>query len=308
MALILTKRPTIAKYPEFTKLQLKHKRVFDRYAHRFGYYCDFNFANLFSWDIDDNVNISFLNSNLIIRRQDYVKGKYFYSLLGSNKIDETLEELLEDVKVLNFVPDVVVRNIKNKEEFRITSERDNYDYIFNVKDLVELKGKKYKNVRNRLNKFKKEFADYDKLSVVTTSVVNLDRFKCFQDVFYTWEISKGLCENETDREKRALNRLLEHSHYLNLLIIEIKLGDELVAFSINNIASPGYAVTHFEKAIKIHKYFTSYVIHECAKMQDRFGINTVNWEDDLGYPGLRQNKSSYRPTEMLNKYQIRFKK
>jgi hypothetical protein len=109
------------------------------------------------------------------------------------------------------------------------------------------------------------------------------------------------------REKRALNRLLEHSRELNMLIIEIKLGDKLVAFSINNIASPGYAVTHFEKAIKIHKYFTSYVIHEVAKMQDKFGIKIVNWEDDLGFPGLRQNKSSYRPTKMLNKYQIRLK-
>jgi hypothetical protein len=92
-----------------------------------------------------------------------------------------------------------------------------------------------------------------------------------------------------------------------LLIIEIKLGNELVAFSINHIAAPGYAITHFEKAIKIHKYFNSYVIYQVARLQDEFGCKKVNWEDDLGFPGLRQNKSSYHPAEMLNKYQIRRK-
>ncbi len=303
----LTRKPAIAIYPKFSKLQLKHKRVFDKFAHKYGFYCDFNFSNLFSWDVDDDVGVSMLNGNLIIRRQDYVKGKYFYSITGCNKIDDSLSTMLKSVKELNFVPEIVVQNIQNKDKFVIKNERDNYDYIFNVKDLVEIKGNKYKNVRNRLNKFMKEYPDYNKLNVSTTSVVNLDRFKCFQDVFYTWKTSKGLNDKETEREKKALNRLLEHSHELNLLIIEIKLGDELVAFSVNNIAAPGYAVTHFEKAIKIHKYFTSYVIHECAKMQDKFGIKTVNWEDDLGFPGLRQNKSSYRPAEMLNKYQVKLK-
>lgn len=303
----LTRKSAIATYPKFSKLQLNHKKVFDKFTHKYGYYCDFNFSNLFSWDVDDDVAVSMLNKNLVIRRQDYVKGKYFYSITGGNNIDESLRVLLENNRELNFVPEIVIQNIKNKDDFVINNERDNYDYIFHVKDLVELKGNKYKNARNRLNKFKKEFNDYNKLCVSTTSIVNIERFKSFQDVFYTWETAKGLSEEETLREKKALNRLLEHSHYLNLLIIEIKLGNELVAFSVNNIASPGYAVTHFEKAIKIHKYFTSYVIHECAKMQDKFGIKTVNWEDDLGFPGLRQNKSSYRPAEMLSKYQIKLK-
>lgn len=303
----LNHQSAIATYPEFTKLQIKHKKIFDKFAHKYGYYCDFNFSNLFSWDVDDDVGVSLLNNNLVIRRQDYVKGVYFYSILGNNKIDSSLITLLKTIGKLNFVPDVIVRGIKNKDKFDIKSERDNFDYIFNIKDLIELKGNKYKNARNRLKKFEREYENLDKLSVSSTSVVNLKRFKNFQDVFYTWEQAKGLSDKDTMREKRALNRLLEHSRELNMLIIEIKLGDKLVAFSINNIASPGYAVTHFEKAIKIHKYFTSYVIHEVAKMQDKFGIKIVNWEDDLGFPGLRQNKSSYRPTKMLNKYQIRLK-
>ncbi len=305
--LTLHRKALIAKYPEFSKLDIKQKPVFDKFSHKHGYYCDFNFANLFSWNIEDDVCVATLNNNLILKRQDYVAGKYFYSILGNHKIDDSLVKLLSEVKVLNFVPEIVVDSIKKKEKFEIEPERDNYDYIFNVKELIELRGKKHKNARNRLNKFKKEFEDYDKLSVTTTSVVDLHKFKTFQEVFYTWKDGKGLTEDKVEREKKALNRLLKNSKDLNLLIVEIKLKNKLVAFSINNIASPGYAVTHFEKAIKIHKYFTTYVIHECAKMQDKFGIKTVNWEDDLGFPGLRQNKSSYRPTEMLSKYQIKLK-
>lgn len=304
---VSTKRPLIASYPRFSKLQIKQKPIFDDFAHKYGYYCDFNFANLFCWDIDEDVQVSLLNGNLVVRRQDYLRGEYLYSILGNKKIDESLAQLLKNTEVLNWVPEIVVKNIKDKNRFVIENDRDSHDYVFNVKDLVELKGNKYKNARNRLNKFKKEFERYDELEVTTTSVVDLDRFKCFQDVFYTWKKGKGLNEKETARERKAIDRLLEHCHKLNMLIIEIKLGNKLVAFSVNNIASPGYAITHFEKAIKIHKYFNAFVVHEVARMQGNFGIQIVNWEDDLGFPGLRQNKSSYRPKEMLNKYQITLK-
>lgn len=301
----LTKKPAIAKYPNYSKLQIKHKKIFDTYSNKYGYYCDFDFIDLFAWDLDDNVGVSILNKNLVVRRQDYLNGTEYYSIIGSNKIDDSLSELLRKTSELRLVPKVVVDNIKNPHKFIIENDRDSYDYIYNVKDLVELKGNKYKNIRNRLSNFKREYPDYNKLEVSTTSIVNLDRFKNFQDVFYAWTKDKNLSDRKTRREKIALNRLLSHSDSFDLLIIEIKLGNELVAFSINHIAAPGYAITHFEKAIKIHKYFNSYVIYQVARLQDEFGCKKVNWEDDLGFPGLRQNKSSYHPAEMLNKYQIK---
>ncbi|HPV57096.1 MAG TPA: phosphatidylglycerol lysyltransferase domain-containing protein, partial [Tenuifilaceae bacterium] len=221
--LTLHRKALIAKYPEFSKLDIKQKPVFDKFSHKHGYYCDFNFANLFSWNIEDDVCVATLNNNLILKRQDYVAGKYFYSILGNHKIDDSLVKLLSEVKVLNFVPEIVVDSIKKKEKFEIEPERDNYDYIFNVKELIELRGKKHKNARNRLNKFKKEFEDYDKLSVTTTSVVDLHKFKTFQEVFYTWKDGKGLTEDKVEREKKALNRLLKNSKDLNLLIVDIKL-------------------------------------------------------------------------------------
>jgi hypothetical protein len=308
---LLTKKPAvknaIALYPKFSKLDLKHKPIFDQFANKFGHYSDFNFISIFSWDTKNDTKVSMLNNNLVISMPDYITGKTCYSMIGDNKIDESLKALLTKTDNLKLIPEVIVKNIKNPKKFIVTEDPDNHDYIYLVKNLIELKGQKYKDIRNKISKFKREYQGFDKFHVSTTSIVNLDRFKCFHDVFYRWSKDKDLTDEEFKLEKTAIYRLIEYSKEFNLLIVEIKHGEELLAFSINEIVAPGFAITHFEKAIKIHKYFNSYVVEQAAKLLNDFGCEKVNWEQDLGLPGLRQSKSCYCPTEMLNKYQVKLK-
>jgi hypothetical protein len=228
-------------------------------------------------------------------------------MIGNNKIDESLKVLLAKTDNLKLIPEVVVKNIKKTKNFIISEDPDNHDYIYKVKDLVELKGHKYKDIRNKISNFKREYPGFSKFQVSTTSKVDLARFKCFHDVFYRWSKDKDLTDEEFILEKTAIYRLIEHSKEFNLLIVEITYGEELLAFSINEIVAPGFAITHFEKAIKIHKYFNSYVVEQVTKLLDDFGCQKVNWEQDLGLPGLKQSKSCYCPTEMLNKYQVKLK-
>ena len=63
----------------------------------------------------------------------------------------------------------------------------------------------------------------------------IERFKCFHDVFYRWSKDKDLTEEEFGLEKIAIYRLVEHSKDFNILIVEFRLGDELIGFSINEI-------------------------------------------------------------------------
>lgn len=309
---LLAKKPksinAIADYPKFSKLSLKHKPIFDQFANEFGHYSDFNFISIFSWDTKGDTKVSMLNNNLVIKMPDYITGEDLYSVIGNHIIDQTLKILFKDTKTLKLVPEVVVDSIKKKADFKILEDKDNHDYIFNVKDLFELKGQKYKDIRNKISRFKREYPGFDKFQITTTSVVNIDRFKSFHDVFYRWSKGKDLTDEEFILEKTAIYRLIEHSKEFNLIIVEIKLGEELLAFSINEIVAPRFAITHFEKAIKIHKYFNSYVVKQAVKLLYDFGCEKVNWEQDLGLPGLRQSKSCYCPAEMLNKYQINLNK
>lgn len=303
-----TRQKPIVTYPKFSKLDISHKKTFDYYALKFGHYSDFNFTSIYSWDTKSDTEVSKLNSNLIIKMPDYITGEDLCSVIGNSKIDDTLRVLLNNSKTLKLIPEVVVKAIKNKEDFKVTEDIDNHDYIFNISDLANLPGHKYKTIRNKISKFKRDFTDFEKLSVSTTSVVDIERFKCFHDVFYRWSKDKDLTEEEFGLEKTAIYRLVEHSKDFNILIVEFRLGGELIGFSINEILTPGYAIAHFEKAIKIHKYFNAYMVQQVAQMMENFGAKKVNWEQDLGLPGLRRSKSNYCPTEMLNKYQVSLNK
>jgi len=294
----------IATYPEFSKLNINHKLILDNYAKKYGHYSDFNFISVFSWDTKNDTEISELNGNLVIKMPDYITGKGIYSLIGSSDIDRSLDALLAKTDVLKLVPEVVINNIKYPDNFNITEDQDNHDYVFNVKDLVDLCGLKYKDIRNKINKFKREYPGFEKFDITATSVLDIDKFKSFHDVFYRWSRDKDLSEKEFELEKTAIYRLVEYSKEFNLLIVEIRHKGELLAFSFNEIVEPGYAITHFEKAIKIHQHFNSFVVHEVSSFLAEFGCKKVNWEQDLGLPGLRRSKSDYCPSEMLNKYKI----
>lgn len=296
---------TIEKFPKFSKLDISQKRIFNKYAEKFGHYSDFNFTSIFTWNTDDNSEISMLNENLVIKMPDYITGEECYSILGNTKMDESLSDLLKMTPILKLVPDCTVNSIWNKSNFDITEDEDNHDYIYLVKNLVELKGKQYKDTRNKLSKFKREYSDYPNLKVSTTSIVDVDRYNSFEQVFLIWSKNKNLTDEEFELEQIAINRLLKYSKDLNLLIVEVSLNDQLIAFSINEIVESGYAICHYEKSIKMHEFFNTYLVEQVAKYLDHFGCEKVNWEQDLGLPGLKRSKHSYGPIEKLKKYQIK---
>ena len=45
--------------------------------------------------------------------------------------------------------------------FTFTEDRDYFDYLYLRTDLAALKGKKYQSKRNHINKFKKQYPDYE---------------------------------------------------------------------------------------------------------------------------------------------------
>ncbi|NTW62246.1 DUF2156 domain-containing protein [Candidatus Saccharibacteria bacterium] len=295
---------TIADYPSFTKLTIDHKEIFDDFGRRHGHYCDFDFVDLFAWDIDSDVEVSMLNGNIVLKRREYLAGREYYSIFGVTRIDESLTELLTATKELELVPGVVVDSIKDLKKFNIVENRDSFDYIYDVDDIVNLNGTGYKKIRNKLNKFRREYGDIHKLKTVCSCSTDNEKSLSLRRVFEKWGSSRGLLSADTQRELSAFDRMMQYCNILGLFIVEVWLGDDLLAFSVNHVAEPGYAITHFEKVKKVHDYFSTYVVNEVAKQQKILGCDEVNWEDDLGFPGLRQSKSSYCPKKMLKKFNI----
>lgn len=295
---------SLPEFPQFAKLDIAHKAVVESITSRFEPYSDFNFTSLFSWD-DDTSEVCLLNGNLVIKLADYITGRPVYSLLGENDVDTSLHALLSHAEVLSLVPGVTIKNIKNPDQFNFSEDRDNFDYIYELRELAELPGGALKKKRNKANGFSGSFKSR---SLDTRSSILTDRQASdVEHVFSQWASSPGKSVEEIKSEHRALTRLVEHANFFDVYLMELVLDDQVIAFSINEKINSHYALCHFEKALpdyhkgNIYTYLSQQVARELLKL----GCLYVNWEQDLGLPGLRKSKQSYNPRAFLKKYHLR---
>lgn len=175
-----------------------------------------------------------------------------------------------------------------------TEDRDSFDYVYSVKDLTELSGKKYHGKKNHVNKFKRLY----NWSYMPLTKEMADR--CL-DVFCRWcklkgEEKKGCCE-----EYEAVNELVSNWDKLDVKGGSIFVDDKMVAFSIGEQLNPNMAVIHFEYAD--NEYDGVFPM-----INQQFLINCwqdyeyVNREEDMGIEGMRKAKESYRPVLLVPKY------
>jgi hypothetical protein len=298
----------IPLFPSFKKLDISDKEAIQQITHKFEPYSDYNFVSLFSWDTDEEIRISQLFNNLIVLFVDYLTGEKFYSFIGSDQVDETIERLIKHAKhggidsTLRLVPEVVVKHIRNPHKYIIEEDRDSFDYILSVGDLIELKGKKYHPKKNFIQRYKKA---YEASTHVRPLVLSDSKTKQeVIDLFYEWEKSRGKTRKETENELKAIKKLLDHSHLLDIQAIGLFINNELKGFALNELISDEHGIAHFEKVDLSHVGIFQYLKHQSALMFHKQGKKYMNIEQDLGLEGLRKSKLSNHPAYFLKKYTV----
>lgn len=295
----------INEYPYFSKLELPLKEEICRITGRFQPFSDFNFTSLFCWDVDNTTEVSLLNDNLVIRMPDYLDGHLIYSILGDHMVEESVIQLLSEVDKLELVPESVVRQLSNPQNYNLEEDRGSFDYIYRLEHLAEAAGSKYKKKRNKANVFIK---DHSHLELEVRTVKNPDQahLEVIRQIDRHWATQNPREEGDILSERRALDNLLDNFSAFEAMIFEVVVDGEIKAFSINEIVDEQYAICHFEKALKVHhENIYTFLAFETAKLLiQETGCKWVNWEQDLGLEGLRRAKSSYHPDHMLRKYSV----
>ncbi len=300
-------KPTtmISCFPNFSKLSLDHRDKINLLTKNFAPYSDFNFTSLFSWNVDGSTEISILNDNLVIRLPDYLDGSSVYSILGSSKIEESLDSLLSITDCLKLVPEVVIDSLVAKQRYLIAEDRDSFDYIYNLKHLTELTGEHYKKKRNKHNVFVNDHQDLE-LQVRVIDKLDSRHKEHLKQVDLLWADHNSRSDGDIIPERKAIAKLLDNFSSLQLAITEVVVEGEIKAFSINELMDGNYTICHFEKALKVHhQHINNFLVIQVAKQLHAAGKNWMNWEQDLGLEGLRRSKLSYRPSTMLKKYIVK---
>ena len=289
----------IAHFPDFTPLRLEHKSEIEKITNEFEPYSDFNFVSLFSWDTNDNTQVSTLHGNLVIKLKDYTSDKTIYSLIGKTKIHESVEALLEMTGELNLVPEIVADQVPSSG-YLMDEEEDNFDYIYKLVDLAELNGNGYKKKRNKINQFTNELQEV--VTVETLTDIDEGLLEEIEGVFVQWCFEGGKPPKTTVDEGVAILRACRNLKELDLHITTVRIKGKLKAFSVNEMVGDNYAVCHFEKTVMAHNNIGPFIVQQVAQYLVKKGCIYVNWEQDLGIAGLRQIKRSYLHSSFLKKY------
>lgn len=292
----------IKHFPLFSKLSIENKDEITSLTSAFAPYSDFNFTSLFCWDTDNTTEVSILNGNLVIKMADYISNETLYSIIGDNNIDESLGILLEITPKLKLVPEIVVESIKNHSVYDVFEDRDQFDYVYPLASQANLLGGHYKVKRNKINKFMRTYED--KLSLKKIHFNDPAMKQEIHNIFLQWSDERKRAGEEVRREAETLNKLFDYGKHFTLVGVLVFLDGVCIGFSINEIIHMDYAICHFQKSILTFEHSDVFLTNLVAKELKHFGCKYVNWEQDLGLPGLRELKESYGQEFFLKKYVI----
>lgn len=300
----------IPKFPEFKKLELSDQGDIEKISSQYPPYSDFNFGNIWAWDIHGNVRISALNNNLIILLDNFRTEKKVYSFLGNHQLPNTLENLFSFLDENNnigasvgFVPEDSIKGI-DLNKYTIEIDFNACDYIYDLEQLATYPGNKFSKKRKRLTTFLHDYRD------ITTRIIDLSNEQIKNSILglvYHWAQGK---DNDEDislllsREYRAINRFLNIS-LDNSVCLGVYNSNKLVGFNIMLVLPNKESMGLFIKYDKTFVGINEFIMRDSAEYLLRNGCDYVNGQEDLGITGLRISKNSYNPIKMLRKYTIK---
>jgi hypothetical protein len=189
------------------------------------------------------------------------------------------------------------------QKVRISPDRDQFDYIYDAKALIELAGNRFHKKRNLLNQFLKNY-DYAYEDLSASGVA------AAMDMQADW-CGWRECDSDAalDNENTAIKNVMRHWADLDGLVGGgIRVNGEMVAYTIAEPLEDDTLVIHFEKANTDYKgvYQAIHQMFLARAAAVRPAIHYVNREQDLGDAGLRRAKESYQPIGFLEKFQVDF--
>jgi len=288
---------------DFTPVTLEDKHIFDKHNVKYPpIHSDYVFTTMISWMEYANYHFTLLNDNLIImtnvknsRRFRPPIGKYNKDIFNqvmtlAKKESSDYPFGLIDKKTKDWLS-------KNYPRLEFTPHREFFDYVYLASDLAELPGSAYRKIRNRLNKFTRNYA----YTTENISEKNINEIKTFLKRWCLWKD----CESDPllENEKKAIMYSMAHFFELSLSGIAIRIDGNIEAIAVYEKMNPDTIVVHYEKGSPDYDGVYKAINAETAKLVQK-EFTFINREPDMGLPGLRKAKMSYRPHHMIEVFHV----
>ena len=290
---------------QFERLVPERKAEYDQYLMTCGQRgCEYSFANLYLWGRQKAAVVA---GQMVLFSQFNRKTVYPYPA-GEGEKKPALEAIIRDSQERGIpcrITGLDSQEIADMEEmfpgqFRFHCDRDSYDYVYDINDLADLKGRKYQRKRNHYNRFRDNFPYY---TIEPITGENLPQVK---QMLEDWYAQRQEADPDGDylMEQAAIYKALRHYEQLGLEGIVLVNEDRILGMTIGSRLAPDTFDIHFEKARA--EADTAYTVINCEFARylraHHPEVRFLNREDDLGIEGLRKAKLSYQPHHMQEKH------
>jgi len=293
----------LPEFPHFREIDLASRESINEYLSRYPLEAsEYTFTNLFAFRDAYNFKLSLLKDNLMI-----LKDTEAFSLFCPVGDRETSTVLSEGLDYLNKYPgescferipeSFVKTHLNNNERFILTEERSHFDYLYDAKELIELKGRKFHDKKNKANKFRNSYKY--KYSKLTADLID----ECLAFEHHWCEVRECHKYYGLHRERCAILEMLNNFESLNIKGGIIRVDNKIAALTLGEMLLPDTFVIHIEKA---HSDMPGLyqVINQEFLVHEASGVRFINREQDLGIEGLRTAKMSYNPVQFVKKYKV----
>lgn len=272
--------------------------------------CDISFANLYGWAVQYETSWAIGGTQTLVIRFRSPRRDHPVYLCPFCRDDKswtmTIKELMEisEREAYPLVFMGVTSGCKERleklfpDEFVHIQDDDYIDYVYLRDKLARLNGKKLQSKRNHINRFEATYPDYRYLPITTD---DLERVAHFADEWLAHAEATGEPDPSLHMERRVIQRFLDNYEALEMRGGMIEIGGEIVAFTLGSPITEDTFDVHIEKArTDIDGAYTIINREFARSIPEQYTY--VNREEDLGLPGLRRAKESYRPEVRLVKH------
>jgi len=266
--------------------------------------CEYSFANLYLWG---RQQAAFLHGCVLFFSHFYGKSVYPYPI-GKGDKKAAIQAIIQDSRKRGIPCRITGMTNADREEleqlfpdlFHIRTERDSFDYVYDIHDLADLRGRKFQKKRNHVNRFRTEHPDYQ---VLPLNACNLTHPRLMVDDWYRIRMKEDP-EGNYLLENIAMARAFQNYAALGMEGIALLDGDSVLAVTMGSRMTPDTFDIHFEKAREDVEGAYATVNCEFARyLRLKYPeVHFLDREDDLGLEGLRQAKLTYHPHHMVEKH------
>ncbi len=300
-----------SRITEFKKINPEDMPIMWEYLKKeAGRTTDFSYAGVLMW-------VNYFNYEYAIYRNTlFIKGvvendmsKPAFSLpVGELPLKESVEILKEYCDANNIelefsaIPEYAIEDMKSLSPRYIEELTDWGDYLYDVKPLATLKGKKMSKKRNHVHQFLSEYSDWKAIEMTPE---NADEAMRFMDLFDLEGDSTDMAKAERELSRELIRYLKNGDRNLKGLLLYV--DDKVCDYTIGDIKGDTLFI-HVEKATRhVNGSYEMINYLFANKMTEKNpDILYINREDNSGDMGLRMAKESYHPKEILKKYNILF--